>query len=379
MQFHIHCKKLLTALKEVKLATNTKTHLPADQVVVIALQNDVATFNTGTADVMMQVELDIMSYTFNKEGFVQVNLKDLLDTLKAFDAKDMITLIKHDDEIEITAGDTTAKLSTVEFDILNNVTAVNIPGDFAADLSKQQVIRIIDRLAWAAASYDSTSILGGVSIHTVGNNLAACATDGSRLSSLSEDSINIKNNLTTIIPANIFKILTVLLKNKDRSARVVNLSIYQDDKYLTLSFAGTTLRFKTIDGEYPKYAELFPVKQTAMLEFNREQFTKLVKAAGQVADERTNLVKVLVNGKATVSSHTPDRAGFTGSMEYKALQTADPEFTGNFAVNSTYLLDVLEAAVGTMVTIQYNGPLKPLVFLDNENRTKHLLMPVQAK
>lgn len=309
---------------------------------------------------------------------VLAEIRAVIDAVKIFEKGDLLLLdVSKDDNgvsaLTITSGQT---ITIPVLDIADDV--IEVPaGIYTAEISPQQVRTVIDRLSWAVASYDYTSVLGGVFIEDDGKDFRACATDGSRMTTFDDDSFGGKNLLKDIVPALAWQVLDkLLLKNSDAMIEVIRAG-----QSLVFQFAEATLSTRVITGDYPRYRELFPIESLVHLEFDRLSMLKAAKTCAKLC-ERTHLMKVSCNGKCTVTSPNPD-SKFATEVPYEPLcqiPAVDPhsqEYA--FAVNAGYVADYLESSRDQRVRVSYQAPLKPLIFVDSNPKIKHLLMPVQAK
>lgn len=259
--------------------------------------------------------------------------------------------------------------------------------------------RAIVQTSFAAASYDSSSILGGVYLLFQNGVFEATATDGSRLAHRREElAVNAASarrteddkevegrpasatatlekplDLKAIVPARACAELLKILDAKDpgNNVRVTLIDgqiVFQNDTH----FLSTRL----ISGEYPRYHELFPTEYTYLSQFTRDEAQAAVERVAVMSDDRTNLIKFHFEGETLqITSNTPDvgRAQEEVSMRFEG-QVLD------VAVNVRYVLDVLQKLQGVEVRMEMTGPLKPLIFkAENDESYKYLLMPVQAK
>lgn len=370
MQFTIHNNVLLSALKEAKHTTDNRFH------VNVNLRVDDNSLFVATTDGARTTEIELIA-VHTDIGQFAAPIKVMIEQLSALGPKALVTATLVDNTLKIEADGIVSEIAGQIEDVLTP----DFSGDYAGELSQEILHLIIDRAGWAAAGYDSSSILGGVFVKADDLKLHAAATDGSRLTAI-DALLDRPTNLSAIIPVDAIKVIDKLIGNKARAKRLVRAMLYTT-AHGELIVLMPDCKFKTrlIAGDYPRYAELFPSEHLTVLQFKREQFAKLCHAAMKAADDRTNLIKVECNGSAVISACTPDANRFTASMEYEATNVVKThnELVGHFAVNGKYVCDVLDASVGELVSIGYSGPLKPLVFMDREHRTRHLLMPVQAK
>jgi DNA polymerase III subunit beta len=259
--------------------------------------------------------------------------------------------------------------------------------------------RAIVQTSFAAASYDSSSILGGVYLLVNNGIFEATATDGSRLAHRQEKlelaspaarrsevegeleaeaksstaTLERPMDLKAIVPA---RACTELLKIIDAKDPGNTIRVGLADGQIVFENDSHFLCTRLISGEYPRYHELFPSEYTYLAQFTREEAQAAVERVAVMSDERTNLIKFHFEGEnMQVTSNTPDVG--------KAQEELSVRFEGqvlDVAVNVRYVLDVLQKLQGIDVRLEMTGPLKPLIFkAEDDENYKYLLMPVQAK
>jgi DNA polymerase-3 subunit beta len=256
--------------------------------------------------------------------------------------------------------------------------------------------RSIVQTSFAAASYDASNILGGVYLLLQDATFEATATDGSRLAHRAE-TLNVAVpaakreegdkeletrtqtatlekplSLKAIVPA---RACTELLKLLD-AKETCDVRIAMSAGQITFETENHFLSTRLINGDYPRYHELFPSEYKYLSVFKREEIIGAIERVAVMSDERTHLIKMhFEDDTLQVSSNTPD----VGRAQEEISMTFEGQML-DIALNVRYVLDVLQRLGTDQVRLEMTGPLKPLIFkgVEDENY-KYLLMPVQAK
>jgi DNA polymerase III subunit beta len=232
-----------------------------------------------------------------------------------------------------------------------------------ADLFNDAIAQTAD----FAAGYDHSSILGGV--HFNGSEL--CATDGCRLSQvLLESDLDIKATVPALV---LSRLVQPLLKADIKANNTILFSAVVDNR-LTIEGGNWKVITRLISGEYPRYAERFPVESMQSVSFDKQAMITALNQLKPFLDKRTNLVAIdAENNKLTVADHTA-----TCEIELSHALSAQLDVTlVKWACNFDYLLQAIESIDSGIVQIQFQGHVKPLVF--KRGGYKHLLMPVMHK
>ena len=275
---------------------------------------------------------------------------------------------------------------------------VLMPGD----VLKKSILQT----AFAAASFDASSILGGVYLVIDNGNFECTATDGSRLAhraeALSVTAAAAKNEseaetgesaanggaseaksatatlekaatLKAIIPAKACTEIVKVLDTQD-GGKEVRLGVVNGQ--ITFETQTHYLSTRLISGEYPRYQELFPKDYTHQASFKREELVQAIERVAVMSDDRTHLIKMHFEpDNVQISANTPDVG--------RAQEEVSIAFEGDsldVAVNVRYLTDVLQRLLVDEVRLEMTGSLKPLIIKGvGDEGYKYLLMPVQAK
>lgn len=396
MHFAIQKDVLVKALRDVSNAIATRVVQPVLSNVFVETVDDVSLRFVGTdLDLTIQTTTPAVVYT---QGSITLPGKKLLEIVSKLPS-DLVSF-----QIDKETYETTVTCRRSRFNLTGlpaeDYPRILDPSSAAGFQMPADVLRrAIVQTSFAAASYDSSSILGGVYLLFQNGVFEATATDGSRLAHRREElAVNAASarrteddkevegrpasatatlekplDLKAIVPARACAELLKILDAKDpgNNVRVTLIDgqiVFQNDTH----FLSTRL----ISGEYPRYHELFPTEYTYLSQFTRDEAQAAVERVAVMSDDRTNLIKFHFEGETLqITSNTPDvgRAQEEVSMRFEG-QVLD------VAVNVRYVLDVLQKLQGVEVRMEMTGPLKPLIFkAENDESYKYLLMPVQAK
>lgn len=396
MHFAIQKDVLVKALRDVSNAIASRVVQPILSSVLIETLDEVSLRFVGTdLDLTIQSTSPAVVYT---PGSITLPGKKLLEIVSKLPS-DLVSF-----QIDKETYETTVTCRRSRFTLTglpaedyprildpNNGSGFHMPADVLR--------RAIVQTSFAAASYDSSSILGGVYLLFQNGVFEATATDGSRLAHRREEllvsatspkradddkemegrtasataTLEKPLDVKAIVPARACTELLKILDYKD-PGNVVRVSlvdgqiVFQNDTH----FLSTRL----ISGEYPRYHELFPGEYTYLAQFARDEAQAAVERAAVMSDDRTNLIKFHFEGETVqITANTPDVG--------RAQEEVSARFEGqvlDVAVNVRYVLDVLQKLQGVEVRMEMTGPLKPLIFkAENDESYKYLLMPVQAK
>jgi DNA polymerase-3 subunit beta len=398
MHFAIQKEVLVKALRDVSNAIATRVVQPVLSNVLVESVDETTLRFVGTdLDLTIQTTCPAVVY---KTGSITLPGKKLLEIVSKLPSD----LVSFQIDKETSATTVTCRRSKFNLSGLPSADYPKLPDVSSAKgfwMPADVLRRSIIQTAFAAASYDSSSILGGVYLLVHSGKFEATATDGSRLAHRSDvltvtapakrkkegdaeteteaesksatATLEKPQDLKAIVPA---RACTELLKLLDAKEIGSSIRVAMADGQIVFENDTHFLCTRLINGEYPKYHELFPTEFTYLARFSREDAQSAIDRVAVMSDDRTNLIKFHFEGETVqVTANTPDVGG--------AQEELSTKFEGqvlDIAVNVRYVQDVLQKLGGVEVRLEMTGPLKPLIFKsEGDDNYKYLLMPVQAK
>jgi DNA polymerase-3 subunit beta len=237
-------------------------------------------------------------------------------------------------------------------------------------LSRESLLETIELVARAASRDDMRPVLTSVQVLASGNELTMVATDSYRLAvkkTRLTDPVPV--DLDRNIPANALKELSRLLSSSDSDS--VRLSV--TDRQVVFNVDGSILSTNTIDGQFPKYQQLFPETWDHDVRLPRTELLESVRRVSQMAQKNRPLKVALSPGELTISAETPD----LGDAEEKMPANFDGEELA-IGFNHEFFRDGLEAIKGDEVLLRLISPLRPglLQPVDDED-FRYLVMPIR--
>lgn len=306
-------------------------------------------------------------------------------TLSAKKLSEILGKLPNSREIEFVIDDVTQMariqcgtaifdMRTLPADDFPTIQKIDVDGFMEVDT--KALIKAINQTAFAAASYDANNVLGGVYFQINANGLEMAATDGSRLARRIEGVLEGQTasviDVSAIIPA---RTLQEFLKLASGSAeQLVRIAIangqiaFRTEKYYVLS--------RLLDGQYPKYNQLIPSENKIVAIAKRKEFIDCLERTAVMANERTNIVKMALEGNnLSLAAQTPDVGDSKDTLDI--VYDGDPL---SIAFNYKYVLDALKVIESDDIRMETNGPLAPTLFkAREENGYLCLVMPVQVK
>ncbi len=212
----------------------------------------------------------------------------------------------------------------------------------------------VKQVVYAAGTDDLRPIFTGVLLEIADQELRTVATDTHRLAMRRAELPGEEAQLTNIIvPAKALGELARILGNiEDENVRVV-----MAENYVSFSVGRIQLLSRLIDGQYPDYRQVIPTSY-------RSRIARIESAVLAQAVERA---ETLSRDDSPIVTFTleSDLLSVTADSQAGSVREEIPvESEGDrieVALNAAYILDALRGAADEAVSLEFNGPLGPLV------------------
>lgn len=270
-------------------------------------------------------------------------------------------------DVEIRSGSSNFHIRTLSSDDFPPLPAAD--GD-TISLGRESLLETIDLVARAASRDDMRQVLTSVQVIATGNELTMVATDSYRLAvkqtRLAEP---VATELDRNIPAAALKELSRLLSASDSDA--VKLAV--TDRVVVFTVDGAILSTTTVDGQFPKYQQLFPESWEHDVRLPRTELLESVKRVSQMAQKNRPLKISLTSGELTISAETPD----LGDAEEKLPASFEGDELA-IGFNHEFFRDGLEAIKDEEVLLRLISPLRPGLLQPVEGDDfRYLVMPIR--
>jgi DNA polymerase-3 subunit beta len=209
----------------------------------------------------------------------------------------------------------------------------------------------------AAASRDETlPMLTGVRMEIGADRLTFAATDRYRLAEryVPWTPTGTVASGSVIIPA---KTLAEAAKSLGSASEVVlSMGDVTDTGFLGFSAAGRQTLTRLLDGEFVKFASLWPTEVTTTAEVEVAAFVEAVKRVSLVAQRFAPIRLAFTEGSVQLSAEAEDESSAEEELEVGV--TGEPLTIG---FNAGYLLDGLSAVTTPRATLSFTTPTRPTV------------------
>ncbi len=253
----------------------------------------------------------------------------------------------------------------------------------ATELPPDKFRRMIDQVAFAAASDESRPTLTGVYTRLDGERLRLVATDGFRLavrSTLLEEPAPAA--VGVIVPARALTELSRILGAVDLGEDDgVQVTITEARNQIMFHLPGVDLVSQLIEANFPDYNKIVPTSYNTRVVVNTAEFLKAMRLSYLFARDAANIVRLSIvpgdPGKivltATSSEMGDNEAEVDALVEGESVQAA---------FNAKFMIDVLAVVETPEVVFEVISASRPGVIRPvgaGEEEYVHVIMPMSPK
>jgi len=266
-------------------------------------------------------------------------------------------------------------------------------GDGAVEIPVNTLRKMIDQVAFAAATDDSRPMLTGVHARFQEDRLIFAATDGFRLSvRLTRLNRPVAEEMAVIIPARSLQEIARISGDADEEHPVEIRVVHARNQVLFHltgkadgsekgGFQQVDVVSQLIDSKFPDYEAIIPKSWTTRTVLDTAEFLKAVRVAYLFAREAANIVRLQIRpgdadrpGVLTLTATSQEYG--ENVTEVEALVEGEPI---EIAFNARYLIDVLSVIDTAQVALETTRPGAPGVIRPvgvGPEEFTHVIMPM---
>jgi DNA polymerase III subunit beta len=255
-------------------------------------------------------------------------------------------------------------VSAEEFPIMPTITGGSSWKTPAKDFKKS-----LSQVVFAASSDDTRPVLTGVYFNTQAGNAVAAATDSYRLA---ENKLGKhKGSLNFLVPSGAVSDLLRIISDNDKEVTAVH-----DDQQVQFSVDDVTLVARLIEGNYPDYRKLIPIKFSTVAKLAKSDFINITKVSSLFARESAGSITIKAD---KTGSKVSINAIASQLGENTAEAKAEVAGGGEVTLNSRYLIEALNVFAAEEIEFCFNGKLEPCILRSPaEPGYLHLIMPLRS-
>jgi len=319
MKLKINSSLLAEAFKKVEKVVNPKHPIPILQGIYMEATEDELIFigSDSSESFEYRIPVDGQSIDVVEPGKTVLS-KQITETTKK---------MKKEIQMNLDGFKLFLKSGRTEFD-LNTFDAEEYPKLPKFDIEKPTVTikgtdfnDYIKKTAYAASESEMRPILTGVCLQLTEGTMNLVSTDSHRLGQV-RTNIESDKEVKLVIPA---KSVDKFTKNLDLQNDVF---VYcESDNQVIFRSGALVFYCRLLEGNYPDTSRLIPQDFKTEMKINRKAFLDELEIVKGIADNAVNgkegVVKLHINGAATLSSHTAQTGKGKAVVEYESLEGED--------------------------------------------------------
>jgi DNA polymerase-3 subunit beta len=375
---------LLSAVVDAARAASPRSSLPILSNVLLKASADGLVVTATDLEIAISARAGGIVLT---EGEVTVNAKALVAWLKGAPKGELVEF-EHirpadgDGSLVLKCGGNTTTMPVISADEF----PIGIIPLFVDGVTDERAVRImsdslgeaLDATAPLTLKDETRPILTGVLARPDGHRVTFAASDNYRIATVDVEMVDTFNPDESplggyVILGRGLAILAKMLPRR-KAPEAVSVLFPETQKPVTFSWSSRAVLIRIIDGIFPNYQQVIPVRpdcdQTAAVE--RDALIAALKPAVDVAKNGNNTILIAArDNRITLSSN--DGNGQT----YEGAVAAETKGDWLWAGNGGYLLD-LATSPSEILDLAFLGALSPLLVRGTEGAWTQVIMPVRS-
>lgn len=310
--------------------------------------------------------------TVNVAGGITAPAHTLYDIIRKLPDGSQVEIKVDADGSQMTlrSGRSHFKLSCLPIEDFPQLSWGELRHRFALTASKLR--RLIDRTSFAISTEETRYYLNGIYLHAARAGaeptLRAVATDGHLLAQVDTTlPVSAADMPGVIVPRKtIAEVRKLINKVTDR------IEVSLSENKIRFVFDTVVLTSKLIDGKFPDYERVIPVKNDKVLEVDVKRFAAATKRIAAGFIKKDQVFKLAIGkGVLTLSAANGEAGSASEELEVRYEHTAI-----EIGFNPRYLLDIIQRIEGDRVLFVLANAASPVLIRDAaDSSALYVLMP----
>ena len=255
------------------------------------------------------------------------------------------------------------------------------------DINPAGFLQALKLTMFSSSNDESKQLLTGVNFKFKDQSLESAATDGHRLAVVltSEgenfsklemiNNLNIGDDyLSVTIPTRSLREIERLVSTKLKEDTI---KLFYDKGQVVFISSNQIITTRTLEGNYPNYAQLIPDNFSKVFKFERNLIINSLERIAVLADQQSSVVKININDD-NFASISADAQDIGNAKELLPVSFNCDQI--EIAFNVRYLLEGLRVISSENILLKCNLPTTPAVLVpDDDSSFTYLVMPVQVR
>ncbi|MBA3757261.1 DNA polymerase III subunit beta [Candidatus Saccharibacteria bacterium] len=363
MKLQVTQENLSKAINTVARVANTRNTLPILSNVLLKTDNNRLSIAATNLDIAIT---QFVGSKIEETGSITVPARLMQEFVSSL-PESVLKIELADNKLHITNDQYKSTIngtSSEEFPVMPAITGGSTWNTDATVFKKA-----LQQIVFAASADDARPVLTGVYFHSSDGSIIAASTDSYRLAEYKLGKT--KTSLNFLVPATAAADLLRIIGDSDKEIKITH-----DDQQVRFEVGDVILVARLIEGNYPDYRKLIPVKFATTVRLSRTDFLNITKVSSLFARESAGSITIKAD-KASGDISINAIASQLG--ENTATAKAEVNGGGEVTLNSRYLIDALNAFSSAEVEFCFNGKLEPCILRSqSEQNYMHLIMPLRS-
>ena len=365
MKISINREELLGPLQTVGNVVEKRQALPILSNMLLTADEKGLSL-TGT-DMEVEVQVRVPN-TAGQTGSATLPARKLLDICRALPADAAVELDVKENRAVLKSGRSRFALATLpakDFPVLGD-----LPATSTLKVSAPALRQLLADTQFAMAHQDIRYYLNGLLLEFEKQRIRAVATDGHRLAMAEMDWSNeVSETVQIIVPRKgVAEIARLLADREDE------VGVEIGSGHLKIETPERRLTTKLIDGKFPDYQRVIPIKSDKLVLADRESLRQGLARTSILSSDKFRGVRLnLKKNTLQALAHNPEHEE---AEEEIAVEYDGPELEIGF--NVVYLLDVLGILRTEKVQLELSTPDRSCLLLPPADPSrKYVVMPMR--
>ncbi|MFA5184795.1 MAG: DNA polymerase III subunit beta [Patescibacteria group bacterium] len=372
--------RFISLQENLKRGLNIVGHVTAKNINLPILNNVLIKAENGNIElVSTNLEIGIVHQLRGKieqDGQFTVDSKLITEYTNLLTGGEKVKVEEKEGELKVECGRYKTKIkgeSAKEFPLIPSIPKNNCYACRADEFKKS-----LDSVIFAVSNSENRVELTGVSFYFKQDHLSLAATDSYRLAEkeLSVDNIGMGEERRIIVPAKTVQELLRILNNLENSnlEEKQDLKIFLAENQILFTVDSVDLISRLINGHYPDYKQIIPVKSQTDVFVPRSELSRAVKAAALFSKTGINDVTLRFSKDKIIVSAFSGASGESQVEVESESHGDDNEIT----INYRYLIDGLNNISGERVKLSILNSTTPcLLKSEKEDGYLYIVMPIR--
>ncbi len=369
MEFTVKKSDLVRELNLTQGVVERKTTIPILSNLLCEAKGDRVTITATDLELSIRTSCEAK---IKKDGAGTIPAKKLLELVRLLPDEDIKFKLLDNHWVQITCDRKTYKLVGMAKD---NFPALPAPPPAQVKIPTKILASLISKTQFAISLEESRYTLNGALLLLKPESCSMVATDGHRLALAETDHkfAGLNNEIRVLVPK---KCMSEVQRLAAESGEDDAVEFSRDESYLFFVFGGRLLTSRMLTGQFPNYEAVLPRDNNKTLALGRGELNDAVRRVAQLADQRSQAVRLGVTKEGLeISASSPEYGD--------AKETIEKDYKGDpltIGFNAQYMLDFLAAAADGPIQLELKdeqsaGQMRPLA--DEAYRYRYVIMPMR--